>query len=1275
VDELRIRMFGGLTLEVGGQALPPIASRTGRSLFAYLVVNRDTSPTRDLLAGLFWPDIAEARARRRLSHALWQIQSVLNEAGVAEGYIEASPTTIRFKPDSEAWVDVDEFDDVTSVLKRDSANDLDQRTETLDRLVGAVGLYTGDFLAGFYDDWIFVEQERLRQALFATLRYVVRLSKSWGDFDRALLYARRLALLDPLDEAAHREVMRMCYLVGRPNEALAQFDRCASILASEIDASPTAETLALREEIALGRQSPLIPVTPNSRARLFEAQPTPLIGRTPHRQEVIARMEDALAGRGGMVLLEGEPGVGKTRLLTDTSEDANWRGLSVLWGGSAAPGISRPFGPLLAALEDGLTELRVHQLMERMDQVWLRALAPLLPSLQRWAPELEREGLRGGSEERQRVGEAFRRIFETLARLTPTVLILDDVHRADEDTMWALEALSAGLDETPLLICLAYRRLELQSHPGQWSAVRALDKTGRTTRIGLDPLSEADADELVRRLMPEGTSGALIPRLHSATGGNPLFILETLRAVHEQQVTEALKPPDGVDSLDVEELPVSSTVYELIAGRLDGLPGEPKHTAHALAVSGTGMDIDTLAEVCDLPRPEVLDAVDYLIQAGMISVSGGRYALSHEQLVTVAYDSMPATERPALHQRVAEQLERSGVDDPDSLGHHFKLGGLPDRASHYLELAAEKASRMSAFATARQRYVEALDQARQSGADTADLTRLLLAQEEVLDVLADRAGQAALLDQVDALKPGNPAQAATALRRRALLLASLSDYELSVPLARQALELDIRAGEKTAQAEDLRVLGLMAFRQSHQDEAGGFFERGLALAPVGSTLEADIRLDLAKSLAEIVRFDEAQAQLTEARAIFAARNDRRGLAGALGIQAMLYGAMGLEDPTESALIQAAETSEAIGYGYGVAINALNLGLWYHLSGRTPPAVFHLERSRDTFAAMQDRRGEAMAIANLASLHYSIGNDGASSRLSLEALAILDELDHGPLAALCEGTLAELALRRSDWAEARDRIGRGLARAGRPDATAARLQLLRSRARLLLLTDELAAGLALAEETHAACAAASLNWLEPDIRVVVAHARVLNGDADGALSITEQSPNRAFDTERHYWRMRAFQMVGREEEAFAALDLAHRAMMRRLDGLDPVLVGQGLTNVLIHRQLAEAWEANQPVIETVWLAAGTVPTGRPTGPGDLVEVQWTIADRLDGVESPEASQRGRQILRLTREAEEAGAAPTVADLAAALDVSTSTVRRDIETLRAAGHTVPTRGHRG
>ncbi|MBT8247259.1 MAG: hypothetical protein KJN73_05560, partial [Acidimicrobiia bacterium] len=296
MEGLRIRLFGGLTLEAGGQALPPIASRTARSLLAYLIAHRRTAPTRDLLAGLFWPDMVEAQARRRLSHALWQIQSVLSEAANLGGYIEATPTTIRFNETPETWIDVVEFETAVALVKTD---DIPDRSETLDLLVDAVRLYTGDLLAGFYDEWIGLEQERLRQSLFVALKQIVRLSKSWGDFDQALLYARRLALLEPLHEEAHREVMRLCYLLGRPNEALAQYERCASILSSEIGAAPAAETTALREEIALGRQAPIIPLSEGSRSRLFEADGTPLVGRTAERQEIIARMEEALAGQGG----------------------------------------------------------------------------------------------------------------------------------------------------------------------------------------------------------------------------------------------------------------------------------------------------------------------------------------------------------------------------------------------------------------------------------------------------------------------------------------------------------------------------------------------------------------------------------------------------------------------------------------------------------------------------------------------------------------------------------------------------------------------------------------------------------------------------------------------------------------------------------------------------------------------------------------------------------------------------------------------------------------
>ncbi len=1272
VNGLRIRMFGGLTLEAGGEPLPPIASRTARSLLAYLVAHRHTAPTRDLLAGLFWPDMVESQARRRLSHALWQIQSVLSEAANLDSYIVASPTTIRFNGEAGAWVDSDEFEAAVAMIKRDDATD---RTETLDRLVSAVRLYTGDFLAGFYDDWVGLEQERLRQALYAALNHIVRLSKSWGDFDQALTYARRLALLDPLHEEAHREVMRLCYLMGRPNEALAQYERCTSILLSEIGATPAAETVALRDEIAAGRQAPLVPLSEGSRSRLFDVDGTPLVGRSAERQEIISRMEDALAGRGGIVLLEGEPGAGKTRLLTECAEDANWRGLSVLWGGTSPSGVTKPFEGLRRALEDGLTELRVHQLVERMDRVWLQAMAPLVPVLRRWAPDLETGvALRGGAEERDRVREAFHRTFVALAQLTPTMLVLDDLHRIDEDTLWALDALAADLAGTPLLICIAYRRLELEAQPEQWQTVRSLDRSGRQTRIVLDPLSPSEARELVRRLMPEGTTGTLAGRLHEATGGNPLFMLETLRAIHERQVTEALKPPNGVQSLDQDELPVSGTVFELISARLTALPGEPRQAAWALAASGTGMDIDGLAEVCGLPRPQVLDAVDYLIQAGMISTSTGKYALSHDQLGRVAYDSMPTDDRPDLHRRLAWLLEGDRTIDPASLGHHFRLGGVPKEAARYLEQAGEEARRLSAFATARDRYAEALDEAKKAPLSGPDQARLRLAQEQILEVLGDREGQQRLLDALEEPARNDPVLAAEVTQRMVWLLASTARFEEAVQLAADALELHTRLGDRAGRARDLQALGTIALWGSHNLEAVEWLEAGLEIAPADSILEANIRQVLCDALNQLHRFSEAQAHLDAAQATYERHHDQRGLAGVLGSQGALYGQMGDGAQVESALLRATNLCEDIGYRYGVAMNALNLGHHYTISGQAARALVPAEQSRTVFRAMDNRRGLALATINLASLHHALGNDDAAERLSREALKIFEELGHQAGAANCHGTLAEVARRRGQPSRAWTALTSGLALTAGPDAINARLQLRRTEAHLHLDAAELTTGLRVAAAAHAECAATGADWLLPDLTVPLARALVLNERAERALEVTRDHRGYAQEAALLYWRMRAYDMLGDHRPAYAALEAAHEAMLRQLDGLSPADVSNSLTNVPLHRRLDEAWQAGSPHRITVRIAAAGAPTGRPIADSDLIEVVWTIRHPLDDRFSEGPALRRHQLMRLTAEAEAAGAAPTIADLADALDVSTATVRRDIDSLRRSGHTVRTRGRR-
>ncbi len=1266
-------MFGGLTLEAGGEALPPIASRTARSLLAYLVTHRHTAPTRDLLAGLFWPDMVEAQARRRLSHALWQIQSVLNEAADLDGYIEAAPTTIRFNGAAGAWVDSDEFERAIALVKSDDTPD---RSETLDTLIGAVRLYTGDFLAGFYDDWIGLEQERLRQSLFVTLNHIVRLSKSWGDFDQALVYARRLALLDPLHEGAHREVMRLCYLMGRPNEALAQYERCTSILSSEIGALPAAETSALRDEIALGRQAPLIPLSERGRSRLFEVDGTPLVGRTAERQEIIARMEEALAGRGGVVLLEGEPGAGKTRLLTECAEDANWRGLNVLWGGTDPSGVTRPFEGLRRALENGLTELRVHQLVERMDTVWLQALAPLLPAVERWAPDLDPGvALRGGSEERDRVREAFHRTFVALAQLTPTMLVLDDLHRVDEDTLWALDALAADLTGMPLLICIAYRRLELEAQPEKWQAVRSLDRSGRQTRIVLDPLTQPETRELVRRLMPEGSTGPIVGRLHDATGGNPLFMLETLRAIHEQQVSEALKPPTAVQNLDLDELPVSGTVFEIISARIEALPGEPRQAARALAVSGTGMDIDALAEVCEMPRPQVLDAVDYLIQAGMISTSTGRYALSHDQLGLVAYASMPAAERPELHRRLGRRLEADGVLDAASLGHHFRLGLIPDEAARYLEQAAQEARRLSAFAAARDRYIEALEEAGKVPWPATDRARLQLALEQILEVLGDRDGQTRLLDELEDNAGSDLALAAEITQRRAWLFAATAHFEEAEKLAKRALALHTRLADASGRAGDLQALGTVAFWAARNLQAIDWFEQALELAPPGSVLEANVHQAFSDALTHLHRFAEAQTHLDAATAIYERTQDRRGLAGALGSQGALYGQSGRKALVEPALFRASELCEEIGYRYGVAINALNLGYHYSISGQGARALGPSRKSRTVFEAMNNRRGLAMATTNLASLHHALGDDVTAERLTEEALEIYVELGHELGRALSHGTIAEIARRAGDKDRALASLTSGLDCARSQESWGARLQLRRTEVHLKLDAGDLQEGLRAVEEATAECVEAGAGWLLPDLAVPLARALVLTGESERALEVTGSYHGVAQEAALLYWRTQAYRLLGDEESAYVVLEAAHEAMLRQLDGLSAEEITNSLTNVPIHREIDAAWQAGRPHRRTVRLAAISAPTGRAAHPSELIEVAWTIHHPLDGRFETGPEMREAQLVRLAAEAEAVGAAPTIADLANALDVSTATVRRDIERLRSSGRAIKTRGRRG
>ena len=244
--ELQVRCLGRLSLrcceapEGAASDLPLPATLKAQSLLAYLVAHRDRPQSRDHLAELFWGDRPEHNARRSLATALWQIRRCLP----GDDFILADAADVQLNPHRAFWLDVAEFEKLA-------------RTRTapahVSALQQAVALYRGDFLDGFYDDWVLSERYRLESLYCDALAGLMAAREALGEHEAVLAVALRLLEQDSLREDAHRAAMRAYCRLGQRHAALAQYGRCQQMLQAELGIEPMAETLALRQAIVEGR--------------------------------------------------------------------------------------------------------------------------------------------------------------------------------------------------------------------------------------------------------------------------------------------------------------------------------------------------------------------------------------------------------------------------------------------------------------------------------------------------------------------------------------------------------------------------------------------------------------------------------------------------------------------------------------------------------------------------------------------------------------------------------------------------------------------------------------------------------------------------------------------------------------------------------------------------------------------------------------------------------------------------------------------------------------
>ncbi len=283
MDRLQIRLFGGFEVHAGQNRLPSFATEKSKSLFAFLVLNRDRLFHRDVLCGRFWGDQPDSNARRALRTALWRIRSVVEPQDCLRGsFLRVEGQQVGFPGTGDAWVDANEF------TRRISSADAHGRggltPEDARSLADAVILYRGDLLEGLYDDWCLVDRERLRMALLTALERLVSYHREREEWLDAIDWGRQLLREDPLREHIHRAVMECHMAMGDRPSALRQYASCAQVLREELDLDPMEETTRLYRRVRASstRRSQL----------LGEGLPTQK-GRTAVRG-LVGEVEDAL---------------------------------------------------------------------------------------------------------------------------------------------------------------------------------------------------------------------------------------------------------------------------------------------------------------------------------------------------------------------------------------------------------------------------------------------------------------------------------------------------------------------------------------------------------------------------------------------------------------------------------------------------------------------------------------------------------------------------------------------------------------------------------------------------------------------------------------------------------------------------------------------------------------------------------------------------------------------------------------------------------------------
>ena len=832
--DFKIFLLGAPRVEWGERTLA-IKRRNVRGLLYRLASNLEFVP-RASLCLLFWPDESDANARRNLTHLLTHLRLELPERKML------LTTEDMVGLDAQGvWCDEVAF---RHLAQGDQREKVDLRQ--------AVELYRESFLTGFslpnsseFEHWASLERSSLESIYLRALESLIDRELIEQNYEQAIGDTVRYLQTDDLVEEMHRKLMVLYATVGDRNAALRQYERCVSALERELGVSPLPDTRAIYQLLMDGR----VPVLaePNESIKFktprLPSPDLPLVGRELAWQKLEDALNRARAGKGRVVFISGEAGIGKSRLMQDFIACYNFEACT-LYGACYSGGQTIPYLPLVEAIRSVRQNF---SFANNLQPIWLAEVSRLLPELRNQFPELPAPLASDLEDARIRLFDALSRfIMSIVSASRVTVLCVDDLQWGDHTTLDWLSYFCRQLphQECRLLIIATYRDDAAESIV-EWCQI--MSKLEMVSEIELAGLDELAISELVRQAFHHlAVNDRQVQLLKHASGGNPLFLKELLMALAESG-----------KSGDFTELPIPKGLKEAITERLRQLDATTRQVLEASAVFGSIPSFDVIYLTAGRSEMETLNSLERLCAHHILFEEKEGYRFTHDLFRQAVEVGLNPVRRHLLHRRAGRSLEKLQPAAVGTIAYHFEVGGEINTALHYHELATKKAQALFAWQEAvfhQGRMLDLLDKIdpKSEELDVSHRRGIILAERAKLHFLQNQiterdADLMALTDLADA--SGDEQLHLLALVEKVIGLNYSGRNAEAVVAAEKGLSLSERLEDQSSRLCFLAQLGLARYHMGEPRAALIALESARTLSEQEHNLE--MRGDICQFLGHV----------------------------------------------------------------------------------------------------------------------------------------------------------------------------------------------------------------------------------------------------------------------------------------------------------------------------------------------------------------------------------------------------------------------------------------